>query len=276
MRFLDKTIRDIMRLIRETVADDEVAARPGLLQGADPRFKLAGFALLVASSVATKSPAVLAALWLLALGAALASKIGLRFFLARTALFVPLFTLFLALPAITGFVTPGEEVASFSVGTLRVQVTRPGIVSGTLITLRALAAVSLSVLLVLTTRRTALLASLRAFRVPQLFVMTMGMTLRYIHLLLDTAEKGFVAIQSRVGLIRAGKDGRRVVGWNAGSLWLKSYRLQGAVYDAMISRGYSGEPVTLERFRARARDGLLLSISIFILAGTLWLNRFST
>ncbi len=276
MKFLDKTIRDIMRLIRETVADDEIASRPGLLQGADPRFKLASFALLVASSVAARSPATLAALWLLAIASALASRIGFRFFLARTVLFVPLFTFFLALPAITGFVTPGQEVASFSLATLRVAITKPGIVSGVLITLRALAAVSLSVLLVLTTRRTALLASLRVFRVPQLFVMTMGMTLRYIHLLLDTAEKGFLAIQSRVGFIRAGKDGRRVVGWNAGNLWLKSYRLQGAVYDAMISRGYSGEPVTLERFRARARDGVLLSISILILAGTLWLNRFST
>ena len=276
MRFLDKTIRDIMGLIRETVADDEVAARPGLLQGTDPRFKLAGFAMLVAASVATRSPAILAALWLLVLGAALVSRIGLRFFLARTVLFIPLFTLFLALPAITGFVTPGQVVASFSVGTLRVAITKQGIVSGTLITLRVLAAVSLSVLLVLTTRRTALLAALRVFRVPQLFVMTMGMTLRYIHLLLDTAEKGFLAIQSRVGFIRAGKDGRRVVGWNAGNLWLKSYRLQGAVYDAMISRGYSGEPVTLERFRARRRDGILLSISIIILAGTLWLNQFST
>lgn len=275
MKFLDKTIRDIMRLIRETVADDEVAARPGLLQGADPRFKLASFALVIASSVATRSPAVLASLTLIALASALASRIGLRFFLARTVLFVPLFTLFLAIPAVFGFVTPGEEVASFSLGTFRIAITRPGIVSGALITLRALAAVSFSVLLVLTTRRTALLASLRVFRVPQLFVMTMGMTLRYIHLLLDTAEKGFLAIQSRVGFIRAGKDGRRVVGWNVGSLWLKSYRLQGAVYDAMVSRGYSGEPVTLERFHCRARDGILFATSILILAGTQWLNRYS-
>ena len=80
---------------------------------------------------------------------------------------------------------------------------------------------------------------------------------------------------SRVGSVRGGKDGRRAVGWGAGNLWLKSYRLHGAVYDAMVSRGYSGEPVTLERFRPRARDGILLATAILILAGTLWLNRYS-
>lgn len=275
MRFLEKTLRDIMRLIRETVADDEIAARPGLLQGIDPRCKLAAIGALIAASVAAREPETLALLWLIAFLAALASKIGARFFLARTVLFIPLFTAFLAVPAIFSFVTPGEEVAVFSLGALRLAITRQGILSGALLTMRALCAVSLSVLLVLTTRRNALLASLRAFRVPRLFVMTMGMTLRYIHLLLDTAEKGFLAIQSRVGSVRGGADGRHAVGWGAGNLWLKSYRLQGAVYDAMVSRGYSGEPVTLERFRLRARDGILLATSILILAGTLWLNRYS-
>ena len=275
MRFLEKTLRDIMRLIRETVADDEIAARPGILQGADPRFKLAAIGAVIAASVAARAPETLVALWLVAFLAALASKIGARFFLARTVLFVPLFTAFLAIPAIFSVVTPGDELAAFSVRSLRLAITRQGLVSGELLTLRALCAVSFSVLLVLTTRRNALLASLRAFRVPQLFVMTMGMTLRYIHLLLDTAEKGFLAIQSRVGSVRGGKDGRRAVGWGAGNLWLKSYRLQGAVYDAMVSRGFSGEPVTLERFHARARDGILLATAILILAGTLWLNRFS-
>ena len=275
MRFLEKTLRDIMRLIRETVADDEIAARPGILQGADPRFKLAAIGAVIAASVAAREPTLLALLWLVAFLAALASKIGARFFLARTVLFVPLFTAFLAIPAIFSVVTPGDELTAFSVRSLRLAITRQGLVSGELLTLRALCAVSFSVLLVLTTRRNALLASLRAFRVPQLFVMTMGMTLRYIHLLLDTAEKGFLAIQSRVGSVRGGKDGRRAVGWGAGNLWLKSYRLQGAVYDAMVSRGFSGEPVTLERFHARARDGILLATAILILAGTLWLNRFS-
>lgn len=275
MKFLEKTLRDIMRLIRETVADDDIAARPGLLQGADPRIKIAGFALLIAASVAAREPETLAALWLLAIAAALASRIGFRFFLARTALFVPLFTLFLAIPAIFSFVTPGEAALSFALGALKLTITRQGLLSAALLTMRALCAVSLSVLLVLTTRRNALLASLRAFRVPRLFVMTMGMTLRYIHLLLDTAEKGFLAIQSRVGSVRGGADGRRAVGWGAGNLWLKSYRLQGAVYDAMVSRGYSGEPVTLERFHSRARDGILLASSILVFAGTLWLNRYS-
>jgi energy-coupling factor transporter transmembrane protein EcfT len=57
-------------------------------------------------------------------------------------------------------------------------------------------------------------------------------------------------------------------------LWLKSYRMQTQVYDAMLSRGYTGEPKVLEEFKAGTIDGVLLTISLLTLAGTLWLNRF--
>jgi energy-coupling factor transporter transmembrane protein EcfT len=50
--------------------------------------------------------------------------------------------------------------------------------------------------------------------------------------------------------------------------------MQTQVYDAMLSRGYSGEPKVLEEFKAGTIDGVLLTISLLTLAGTLWLNRF--
>ena len=49
-----------------------------------------------------------------------------------------------------------------------------------------------------------------------------------------------------------------------GTLWLKSYRLQNQVSDAMVSRGYTGEPKVLDEFGAHAIDFILLSFSILI------------
>jgi cobalt/nickel transport system permease protein len=104
--------------------------------------------------------------------------------------------------------------------------------------------------------------------------MTMGMCYRYIYLFLDTVQKTFLAIKSRVGFVSSTKAGQKIAAMNMAGLWLKSYRMQTQVYDAMLSRGYSGEPKVLEEFKAGTIDGVLLIISLLTLAGTLWLNRF--
>jgi energy-coupling factor transporter transmembrane protein EcfT len=77
-----------------------------------------------------------------------------------------------------------------------------------------------------------------------------------------------------VGFVTSPKTGRRIVALNMAGLWLRSYRMQGQVYDAMVSRGYTGEPAVLDEFRARKGDYLFLTLSLFMLIGTLWLNRF--
>jgi cobalt/nickel transport system permease protein len=138
--------------------------------------------------------------------------------------------------------------------------------------MRVLASVSLSILLVLTTRHHVLLKTLRVFKIPQLFVMTMGMTYRYIYLLLDIVQNTFIAIRSRVGFVTSTKTGRRIVGANMAGLWLKSYRMQTLVLDAMLSRGYTGEPKILHAFHARTTDFLMLIAAAAALTGTLWLN----
>lgn len=275
MRFLEKTLRGASSVLKDSVAGDRIAREDGFLQRFDPRAKLAGTVILIVSAVVAVDIRTIAAVWLLALALAARSRVGVLRFLARTVPFVPLFTLVVALPAALSFVTPGETVASFALGPVTLSLTRQGLASAGTLALRALAAVSLASLMTLTTPKTALLASLRALGVPAIFVMTAGMTLRYVYLLLECAERAFLAVKSRVGAVKKGADGRRTVGWGAGGLWLSSYRLQGEIYDAMVSRGFSGEYLPLDRFRLRARDVALISFSIFIFAGVIWLNRYS-
>ena len=84
----------------------------------------------------------------------------------------------------------------------------------------------------------------------------------------------FVAIKSRVGFVSSAKEGRRMVTSNMAGLWLRSYRLQSQVYDAMVSRGYSGEAYVLDEFKAKAGDYFLSALALCALIGTLWLNRY--
>ena len=59
---------------------------------------------------------------------------------------------------------------------------------------------------------------------------------------------------SRVGSRIHYRKGQRVVAWNIAHLWRRSYALNEQVYNAMVSRGFRGEPVAVDRFRTRPRD----------------------
>ena len=272
--FFERTLRDIVTLLKESVSRDEIAREKGLLQACDPRFKLVSVAVLLASALVARNAKELGALYLVIIALALLSSVRVSFFLKRTLFFIPIFSLFIVLPAIFGFVTPGKPVVSFNLLSLDITITEQGLGSASILLLRILDSVSLAILLVLTTQQHKILKVLRVFRVPQLFVMTMGMTWRYIYLLLDIVQNSFLAIRSRVGYITSAKTGRRIIGANMGNLWLKSWRLQNQVYDAKISRGYAGEPKVLDEFNAHAVDFILLAITILIFTGTLCLNRY--
>jgi cobalt/nickel transport system permease protein len=272
--FIERTIEGTVAVLREAVSVELVAAKNGFLQGRDPRIKCLAALLLLVTVLVSKNVAELSVLYLSVLILVGASSIGLWFFLERTLLFVPVFSLFIALPAIFNVVTPGEPLVSLKVFSWTLRITKPGVDSAIIFFMRVLDSVSIAVLLVITTRQHVLLKVLRVFRVPQLFVMTMGMTYRYIFLFLDIIQKMFISIKSRVGFVSSSKTGRRVVTSNMAGLWLRSYRLQSQVYDAMASRGYTGEAYVLEEFKASAIDFMVAFLALCALIGTIWVNRF--
>jgi cobalt/nickel transport system permease protein len=206
--FVERTLLDIASVVQRAVSFDAVAARRGFLQSCDPRVKLASLVVLLVAALVSRVFAGLVALYAATLVLVCVSSVGLRSFLKRTLPFIPLFSLLVVAPAIFGFVTPGEPVVRFAVFGVTVDITRQGLLSAGILLLRILVSVSLSVLLVLTTKRHALLKALRVFRVPQVFVMTMGMTYRYIYLLLDIVHDSFTAMKSRVGYVSSSVEGQ--------------------------------------------------------------------
>ena len=57
--------------------------------------------------------------------------------------------------------------------------------------------------------------------------------------------------------------------WNIAHLWMRSYALNEQVYNAMVSRGFRGEPVTLDHFQTKPRDWfwLFATIAVILLLG---------
>jgi len=130
------------------------------------------------------------------------------------------------------------------------------------------------VLLTLTTRHFYLLKALRIFGVPHIFVMTLGMCYRYIYLFIEIIQNTYIAIKSRVGYVSSSVRGQRIVAWNIALVWRRSYDLHNQVYQAMLSRGYSGEPKVLDEFHATLKDALCLSTAILLFVGVIWRIRF--
>jgi len=250
--------------LKGSAFSDEYASKDGFLQSIDPRIKLVTFGVFLLATLFTKSITVAACLYILCLGLTWCSKISMGFFLKRTWIFIPLFSLFIAIPALFSIFSPGEALVSFKIGKLCFVITRQGLFGAALFVTRVVTSVSFAVLLTITTRHFELLKVLRVFKVPQVFVMILGMCYRYIYLFAEVVENTYLAVKSRVGTQMHYKKGQHIVAWNMASLWYRSYMLNEEVYNAMLSRGYAGEPALSHDFKSKPRDWVWLSVAVIV------------
>ncbi|MCX5703968.1 MAG: cobalt ECF transporter T component CbiQ, partial [Candidatus Omnitrophica bacterium] len=246
--FIERSITGALSFLKESIFADEYASKNGFLQSLDPRIKTVTFLLFIVQIILTKNILILLCLYALCLLLTYLSKINLRFFLKRTWVFIPLFSFFIAIPALFSIFTPGEALFTFSLIGLKLAITHQGLSGAGLFVMRVITSVSFAVLLGITTKHFALLKVLRIFRIPQVFVMTLGMCYRYIYLFVEIIENTYLSIKSRTGGVRHYKKGQRIVAWNIAYLWQRSYGLSQEVYGAMLSRGYKGEPALLDGF----------------------------
>ncbi len=265
---LEHTLHSISETLERALFAEEISSRPGFFQSLDPRVKIvAVLALLIGVSL-SRSLAVIAALYGLALLLAWRSAIPAGFFVKRVWLALPFFTGVLALPAL--FITPGQALLRLPLG---LAVTQTGLTSALFLLLRVSTSLSLTLLLVLTTPWNAVLSALSVLRVPDVFVLILGMTYRYIYLLLHTANDMFLSRKSRAVGRLSGAENRRMLAAISATLLGKSLDLSSEVYLAMQSRGFRGSIVTLKPFRLTARDGLWLSVFLAITLLAIFFGR---
>lgn len=273
---IEKTLGDFSGTLEHTLFAEEIARKPGVLQALDPRVKLIGaLALLLAISL-SHNLVVIAGLYLLSLPVALVSQVPIGFYLKRVWVFMPFFTGIIALPALFNVFTPGEPLVTLvdiASPRLYLVITIPGVMSAAFLLLRVGASVSFAVLLILTTRWSYLLKSLRVLRVPQTFVLILGMTYRYIYVFLHAANDMFLARKSRmVGQLSPAED-RRLLAASMGALLATSYELSDEVYLAMQSRGFRGEVQVMDTLTWRGRDWLWLAAFLLVSVIAVWLGR---
>ncbi len=217
--FIERSLRSALAFFKEAIFSEETARSEGLLQMVPPTVKLIFILSLIVSACFFNSIQWLVALYALSLLLAVLSRIGILYFLKRVWVFIPLFTLVIAIPAV--FMN--------------------SLYSAVVFVSRVAVCVSFSVLLTVTTRHRDILRSLAVLKVPHIFIQVLDMAYRYIFFLIAVFEDMHLALKSR--LVRK-VDPKIARGWVAsrmGYMFKRSMRMSEEVYLAMLARGYHQE-----------------------------------
>jgi len=265
---LEHTLHGISETLERALFAEEISTRPGLFQSLDPRVKIISVLALLISVSLSRNLLVIAGIYLLTLIFGLASSISAGFFIKRVWLALPFFTGMIILPAL--FITPGPALLHLPLGLV---ITSTGLTTSLFLLLRVSTSVSLTLLLILTTPWNVVLSALTVLHVPDVFILILGMTYRYIYLLLHTANDMFLSRKSRVVGHVDGAEDRRMMAAISGTLLSKSLNMSSEVYLAMQSRGFRGTMITLKPFKMQARDWVWLTIILGVASISVFLGR---
>lgn len=256
---LEKGVRYLARIIRESYSQWESSRRDGLLQAVDPRLKLlflAAFLVLVSIKRELAPQAGIAALLLVLY---LASRLDI----------VPLYRRILGAALLFGVLVPLPSILNIFDGAQplvplwhlerehhlwlyhiprTIGITSGGLFGMALLTVRIANSVALSLLVLHTTSFPDLIKALRVFRVPETFIAVITLSYKYVFTFTRTLEDMHLAKKSR---LLGGMDGSQSRSWAAGRMAFLFQKSQGRcedIFKAMISRGYENR-LTFHKFQ---------------------------
>jgi cobalt/nickel transport system permease protein len=264
-----KTADSIAAAVTDVLQNEEIAARPGLLQRLDPRIKLLSLVLFAVTASLVHSVWVLLALIGVTVALAALSRVGVASFERRVWFSAGLLAFLVAAPSAMQVFTPGAVVVSLGPFSL----TEPGLLGVATLVTRVVAAAGFALLIIWTMRWSDLLKALSAMRLPDVVVATLAMTQKQILTLLRTVEQIHLARESRTLTRGSSRADRAWVTERMAFVVRKSMKTADDVYDAMLSRGFTGAMPSLVALRLRARDWTWLAASIAACAAILFADR---
>lgn len=213
----------------------------------DPRLKLSSLLALTFSIVLLPELKLAALGFITALGLVILSKLPVHFVISYIK-WIAFFTLpfLMILP----FTVEGENL--WSLGSI--EVTYKGIEYGTLLTLRALSAAMLMLIMLATTGFEVTLKALDKLGMPKKLLQLLTLAYRYIFVLISEAKRLLRSVKARG--FKQGTDPRtlKTMGKIIGMLFVKSYGRAERVHHAMKSRAYQGSLKPLSSFDLRRKD----------------------
>ncbi len=239
------------------------------VHGLDPRIKVLITVLFILSNALLPdgSWAAFALAWLFLLVANDQSGLGLGFTLKRSVVALPF-----ALVAVSAIFSPqGTPLAIWDLGFVTLIPTDLGLIRFLSILVRSWLSVQVAILLVATTQFPDLLHALEHLRLPRTLTTIIAFLFRYLFVLTNEVFRIQRAREARSAGIPGLKGGGslswriKTTGSMAGQLFLRSYERSDRIYQAMISRGYTGHIRTLNPHIMERQDWVSFVVSILLL-----------
>lgn len=135
-------------------------------------------------------------------------------------------------------------ILGFNLGAHKYGISSQGVFQALQIFTKAMGVISSVYFLVMNTAMTDITLALYRLKFPSLFVELLELVYRFIFILTETAENIKIAQDSRLGYINM-KLSYRSTSELISRLFISSYKKADAIYNALESRGYDGELVTV-------------------------------
>jgi cobalt/nickel transport system permease protein len=243
--------------------------RDNALTRLDPRVKLVVALAALAAVVTSGRPGLPLFFLLLGLGTAAALRIPAKLVAVRV--LAPLSTVVL-LVLIQTFAAGETPLVSFTIGRWTLTATSEGLSRGLLLGARVLGAVSVILVLGITTPAHRIFQALRGFGISRDWVEIAILMYRYIFVLLDKAGDLAAAQRLRLGYR---SWGRSLSSFNAlaGATIVHSFEQASRTHNAMRLRGYSGTMPFGELPALTSRDRLTVLLSAAGIAALVLVER---
>jgi energy-coupling factor transporter transmembrane protein EcfT len=243
-------VEHVASVLRTGFIQWETASRRGFLQGIDARVKALFLIFFIVLVSLKKTILSEGAIGLFLFGLAIASRVNLVGHYRKIILLTFVFGLLLALPSACNIITPGEimlpvvhleKSRTFGVFTVpqEVGVTDEGLRRVAMLSLRVMNSLSISLLVFATTPFVEFIKALKILRVPDVFLMTITLSYKYIFIFVTTVYEMHMAKKSRLAGPERDREARRWIAGRIAFMYHKGQQRCEEVFRAMTARGLS-------------------------------------
>jgi len=255
------------------IFSDIFTYRENALARTDPRTRLIVALCAILLVVLSRGPWYPLAVLVFSLASLSLLRVPTRLVVAR--LLVPM-GIVLVIVLLKLFMTPGDPLFYVSLGQVNLTASREGLRSGLVLGARVAGAVSMIILLGVTTPAHDVFRALFWMKAPREWVEVAMLMYRYIFVLVETAANMATAQRLRLGY-RGARESLRSLGVLSGSVLLRSAEQAVKTSEAMVLRGYRGS-LPVSPMRPFTRADVIAALSLCALFGALfgaleWLFR---
>jgi cobalt ECF transporter T component CbiQ len=263
--FIDRTLKHIAGFIKTGYIQNDTASKKGILQQQSAWAKLLfllGFIIIISINRSIVSQLFIFFFFFLLF---LFSRINLSGIYKRILALGFFFGFLFIAPAALNIITNGNLILPlirFKTEThfwiyqipQTIGITREGCFIVVRFCLKVINSIALTFLIVHTTAFSDLIKSLKMLRVPDMLLLTITLTYKYLFILSQTTEETYMALKSRWRRKNRTSESDQIIAGRIAYIFHKSWIKYEEIYLAMVARGFTGKVSIIYSRKISIRD----------------------